>query len=74
MIEVNNYQEVSNGNYSESIGWDTLPYTVIRNIAKHFENDLNNGFRMSNDLGINRHWYDALKNYSPTKFVLNDQD
>ena len=74
MIEVNNYQEVSNGKDSESIGWDTLPYTVIRNIAKHFENDLNNGFRMSNDLGLNRHWYDALTNYSPRKLTLDDQD
>ena len=34
------------------------------------ENDENNGFRMSNILAINRHWYDVLLDYSPKKLSM----
>ena len=38
------------------------------------ENDKNNGFRMRQALALNRHWYDALADYLPTRLTIdNDQ-
>jgi len=51
--------------------WGNLPYPVIHNIAKHLEDDKNNGFRMKNILAVNQHWHDVLLNYRP-KFLRID--
>ena len=41
------------------------------NRVKHLEDNDNNGFRMKDILALNRHWYDVLLDYSPTKLSID---
>jgi len=54
--------------------WGNLPYPVIHNIAKHLEDNKNNGFRMNNILAVNQHWHDVLLKYHPTKLRIDLRD
>ena len=40
------------------------------NLLKHLENEENDGFRMKTRLAVNRHWYDVLLDYLPTKLTI----
>ena len=48
-----------------------LFYDQFVNLLKRLEGDENDGFRMKSILAVNRHWYDVLLDYLPTKLTID---